>query len=84
MILLIMNFETGDNECPYWMVMATVEGDFDGESLDDAFASYFEDADTEDLEFEDMAADVLNSMGWKWNFVDNKIPSCDSYYNIWL
>ena len=83
MTLLILNFETGEPSCPYWTVSALVEGVFDGEALEDAFSSYFESAD-EDLEFEDMAEDVLNSMGWTWNFVDTKIPSCDSMYQMWL
>ncbi len=84
MTRLILNFETGDKECPYWTVSAVVDGKFDGEALEDAFSSYFEEADTEDLEFEDMAEEVLNSMGWKWNFIDTKIPSCDSMYTMWL
>ncbi len=84
MTLVILNFETGCTDCPYWTIMATVEGNFDGEALSDSFDSYFESADTEDLEFEDMAEDVLNSMGWTWNFIDTKIPACDSAYTMWL
>lgn len=84
MTLLILNFETGDRDCPYWTIMAVVEGAFDGEALDDAFSSYFETADCEDLEYKDQAEDVLNSMGWNWHFVDTKIPSCDTSYTMWL
>ena len=84
MTLLILNFETGDSDVPYWTIYVVVEGTFDGAALDDCFSSYFESADTEDLEFQDMAEDVLNSMGWTWNFVDTKIPACDSVYTMWL
>ena len=83
MVLLILNFETGDSDCKFWTVSALVEGNFDGAALEDAFSSYFESAD-EDLTFEEMAEDVLNSMGWKWQFVDTKIPSCDYMYTMWL
>ena len=84
MTLLILNFETGDNDCPFWTVMATVEGSFDGSALEDSFSSYFDSAETDDLTYEEMAEDVLNSMGFTWSFIDTKIPSCDSAYTMWL
>jgi hypothetical protein len=83
MVLLILNFETGECDCPFWTVAALVESNFDGASLEDAFVSYFEAAD-EDLTFEEIIEDVLNSMGWRWHFVDTKIPSCDYMHTMWL
>ena len=84
MVLLILNFQTGEPSCPYWTIPVLVEENFDGATLEDAFSSFFESDYDEDLDFEDIVNDVLSSMGWKWHFVDTKIPSCDYMHTMWL
>lgn len=85
MILLMLNFETGDTALPYWQVLVTVDdARFYGEELEDSFASYLESVDTDDMEFEDIVKEVMTASEWSWAFVDTKIPPCDSVYNIWL
>lgn len=84
MTFLILNFETGDSDCPYWTVYVTVDGRFDGCMLEDAFMSYFEQDDSNDASFEDATKDVLDSMGWEWAFIDTKVPACDYVYTMWL
>lgn len=78
-MLLHVLFETGERDCPYWVVSAIIKNGFDSDTLEELFDSYQEAAD-EDLELEDIVANVLNTTGWSWEFIENGIPACAGQY----
>lgn len=82
-MLLHVLFETGEPDGPYWTVSAIVKNGFDSDALEEQFESYLKDAD-EDLEFEDIVADVLDAMGWSWEFVKESIPACGGQYFMYM
>ena len=82
-MLLHVLFETGEPDCPYWTVSAIIKNGFDSDALEEQFESYLKDAD-EDLEFEDIVADVLDAMGWLWEFVKENIPACGGQYFMYM
>lgn len=79
-ILIVFIFES-----PYWKELAVIEGEpKDLLTIEDSFSSYLDSAVSDDKEYVDMVADVLNASGLKWKKVIAKIPECDRIHTIWI
>ena len=62
--LVIFNFETGDASCIYWQELVLVNQDqMDYDEISEAFDHY---EGSEDAEYADIVADILNKLGWEW------------------
>ena len=88
--ILQFNFETGDVSCRYYQVYAVVEsqntpltqGVFD--TLDDSLMSYFDNARTDDVEYEDIVEDILRESGLTWSFATTAISEIHKIYSFWI
>ena len=84
-ILLVMNFEIVESSASYWQESAVIYcSPEDVKSIEDSFASYFEHREFEDLDFEEIAEEVLNKSGFEWENVFGRIPECDCMITLWI
>lgn len=63
--LLIFIFQTGEEPTRFFEVMVWAESP-DCLQIEDALASYIETPDAEDLSYEEIVFDVMNSTGVEW------------------
>lgn len=89
-LLLIINFETGDDTAKYYDVAAIIETAEHGSiynicvDIADSLSSYFDNANFEDLSYEDIVAEVLDSSDYKWDFPRNGIPAVGAYRILYV
>jgi len=85
-LLLIFNFETGEDTAKYYDVATIIETATHGSiyhifaDIQDGLFSYLDSLDTEDLTYEEIITDVLNHSRYEWSFTSgNNIPTVGAY-----
>jgi len=88
--ILQFNFETGDASCKYYQVYAIVESQNTPlaqealDTLEDSIMSYFENARTDDVEYEDTVEDIMRESSLSWTFAGAIIPKSHRIYSFWI
>ena len=84
-VLLVFNFETGDESCKYWQVLTTITGNRRNVAeIEDSFASYCDSDAADDKTYEEMVEEVLDESHLDWSFIGGKIPECDYMHTLWI
>lgn len=77
-VLVILQFEVGDNDCPFYYCKLLIDADqFNLEEFEDAV---YEAEETED-DFEAIAETALEDLDWDYEWVDGTIPACEG---VWI
>lgn len=84
MVLLIVNFKTGDESVSFYDVAVLIETEtIDRRALEKAFSSCEIDYEEDDY-YEECVKRVLNGAGYKWSFLNSSIPQCNRYYQVFV
>lgn len=85
-ILIVFNFETGDSTCRYWQELAVADCEFgDVDIIEDAMSRYIDNPDfDDDVQYDEVVRNVMNTSGFDWLYVSGKIPECDCMRTIYI
>ena len=85
-IILEFAYETGDASCRYWQewVIVNDENGFDKLALEDSIASYMDSAYSDDKDYGEMTADIMNASGLSWEFVGQTFPESRTVCTFWI